>query len=208
MSWQFGALKMFGYQVLAIDPPWPFELRSEAGNEKSASAQYRTMTLHEISALRVGELARGDCLLLLWSTTCLIPRAIAVMESWGFAYKSEIVWRKVTKNGKPRMGTGYRVRSMHEPVLLGTLGNPEHKPFPSVFDGVAREHSRKPQSFYDLVERCAPKLSFRADVFSRETRAGWDSFGDECGKFDRMPPPAVARQAAAPQTCFPEGAVR
>lgn len=182
-TWQFGGLKMFGYELLVVDPPWEFKLYSEEGNEKSASAHYQTMPIEEIKALRVGELARGDCLLLLWSTGCMIPKCLDVMQAWGFVYKTEIIWRKTTRSGKVRMGPGYRARTMHEPILVGTIGNPHHKAFPSIFDGVAREHSRKPEEFYRLVEQRAPQLTFRADVFSRQQRAGWDGFGDELGKF-------------------------
>lgn len=170
MTWSFGPLRMFGYDVVALDPPWPFELYSEAGAEKSASAQYRTMSLDDIKALRVGDLCRGDCLVLMWATESLRPQAHDVFTSWGVVYKTSLVWRKVTVNGKVRMGTGYRARSMHEPILLGTIGNPKHKAFPSLFDGIAREHSRKPETFYDLVEKLTPGAA-RADVFSRDRKS-------------------------------------
>jgi len=106
--------------------------------------------------------------------------------AWGFMPRSEMVWRKVTANGKPRMGTGYRVRSLHEPVLVATIGNPKHKALPSVFDGVAREHSRKPEEFYELVRASTPGALRRADLFSRENRAGFEGWGLEHGKFDTV----------------------
>lgn len=184
MSWQFGNLKTFGYDLLVVDPPWEFELYSEAGAEKSAGAQYRTMTIESIKRLRIGELARGDCLLMLWATGCMIPQCLEAMRTWGFVYKSEIVWLKTTRTGKLRWGPGYRVRTLHEPILLGTIGNPKHDAFPSAFHGLARQHSRKPDEFYSLIDDCAPDLGFRADVFSRTNRKGWDAFGDEAGKFE------------------------
>jgi N6-adenosine-specific RNA methylase IME4 len=73
---------------------------------------------------------------------------------------------------------------MHEPILVCTVGNPQHKPFPSTFDGIAREHSRKPDEFYDLVLRHTPQAFRRADLFSRQTRPGFDGWGNEHGKFD------------------------
>jgi N6-adenosine-specific RNA methylase IME4 len=78
---------------------------------------------------------------------------------------SEIVWLKRYPSGKARIGTGYRVRTMHEPILVCTVGAPQHKPFPSTFDGVAREHSRKPDEFYDLVLSHTPtkELKCRRD---------------------------------------------
>ena len=104
------------------------------------------------------------------------------MTAWGFTYKSAFVWRKLTSGGKPRLGTGYRVRTMHEPVLLGTIGNPLHKPFPSIFDGLAREHSRKPEEFFALVDSAVAQCA-RAELFARQKREGWDSWGNETERF-------------------------
>jgi N6-adenosine-specific RNA methylase IME4 len=176
---------MFGYDVIVADPPWAFEIYSEAGAGKSASAHYATMPLGEIMGLRVGELARRDCLLLLWATECMRPQAHAVMTAWGFTYKTALVWRKTTINGKVRVGPGYRARTMHEPILVGVVGNPRHAAFPSLFDGRAREHSRKPEEFFALVEARTPGAS-RADLFSRSSRPGWDAWGNEAGKFDEV----------------------
>jgi N6-adenosine-specific RNA methylase IME4 len=183
MTWPFGALKSHFYDVIVVDPPWPYELRSEKGESKSYARHYGAMPLREIYGLRIGELARMPAICLLWSISSMLPEAMAAMRHWGFIYKSELVWRKTTRNGKVRMGTGYRIRTCHEPVLLGVLGNPQHKPFPSLFDGLAREHSRKPDEFYELVERCAPQRWY-VDVFSRQSRPLWDCWGYEAGKFD------------------------
>lgn len=178
MSWPFGRLQTFGYDLIVADPPWDFRNYSDKGTLKGADPHYSVMTLGEIKSLQVGNLARRDCLLLLWATGCMLPDALEVMRAWGFTYKTELVWRKLTKNGKPRMGTGYRARNFHEPVLLGVVGNPEHKPFKSMFDGVAREHSRKPDEFNVEIDRCCPKLTFRADLFSAlQGRAGWTEWG-------------------------------
>jgi N6-adenosine-specific RNA methylase IME4 len=121
---------MFGHDVIVADPPWDFENYSEAGTKKGADPHYQVMPTREIARLPVGQLARGDCLLLLWATGCMLPQALFVMNAWGFTYKSEMAWRKTTVRGKVRMGTGYRVRTMHEPVLVGTIGNPKHGAFP------------------------------------------------------------------------------
>lgn len=188
-TWPFGALRMFGYDVIVADPPWDFVNYSEAGTKKGADPHYRVMPLEQIMTLRVGELARGDCLLLLWCCEWMRPsEREAVLRAWGATYKSTIIWRKTTRRGLVRMGTGYRVRTMHEPVIVATIGNPQHQPFPSIFDGVAREHSRKPDEFYALVERAAPN-AFRAELFGRQSRPGWDVWGDEATRFD--PPAAV-----------------
>jgi N6-adenosine-specific RNA methylase IME4 len=148
-AWQFGALAMFGYDVIVADPPWDFENYSDAGTKKGADPHYSVMPLKAIKALPVHELARGDCLLLLWTTGWAIAtgQALEVARAWGFKPISEIVWLKRYPSGKARIGTGYRVRTRHEPILVCTIGNPQHKPFPSTFDGIAREHSRKPDEF-------------------------------------------------------------
>lgn len=189
-DWPFGSLRMFGYDVIVIDPPWRFDLRSEAGAAKSAAAHYDTMSLSDIRALPVGRLARADCLLLLWCCEWMAPGdRQSVLDSWGFTYKSTLVWRKVTANGKPRLGTGYRVRTMHEPVVVATTGAPVHKPLHSVIDGIARQHSRKPEEFYAAVEQAAP-AAYRADLFARQSRPGWDTWGREATKFDLPALPA------------------
>jgi N6-adenosine-specific RNA methylase IME4 len=194
-AWQFGDLQTFGYDVIIADPPWDFQNYSDAGTLKGADPHYQVMTLAAIKALRVGELARSACLLLLWATECMRPQAHDVMAAWGFKYKSAMVWRKITASGKSRIGTGYRVRTMHEPILLGTIGNPRQAgAFPSIFEGIAREHSRKPDEFYELVAKHTPN-AFRADLFSRQTREGFAAWGDQCGKFN-----PEMRENSAPRT--------
>ena len=187
-SWQFDHLPMFGLSVIVADPPWDFQNYSDAGTLKGADAHYDVMSLSDIKALRVGELARGDCLLLMWTTGWAIAtcQAQEVAHAWGFKPVSEMVWQKRTARGKARMGTGYRVRTLHEPILVCTLGNPRHRPLPSSFEGVAREHSRKPDEFYDLVASHTPGAN-RCDLFSREMRPGFIGWGDEHGKFNHSP---------------------
>lgn len=184
MMWPFAPLVPLSYSVIVADPPWRFRTWGETNQAKSASRHYSLMTTEAICELPVHQLAQKDCLLLLWATGAMLPQAMEVMKSWGFVYKSMMAWRKITASGKVRMGTGYWTRSMHESILLGTLGNPgKISGFPSIFDGVAREHSRKPDEFYDLVLKHSDGLR-RADLFSRESRAGFEAFGNEAGKFD------------------------
>lgn len=170
--------------MLVIDPPWGFDLYSDEGIEKSAQAHYDLMTDEQILGLPVGQLASMNCLLYLWATAPKLPFAIDCVKAWGFEYKSYMVWRKTTVRGKVRVGTGYRVRSTGEMVVVGTLGNPKQSYVPhTVFDGVARQHSRKPDEFYTLCDRVMPHAR-RADVFTRESRPGWHGFGNEATKFD------------------------
>lgn len=192
--WAFNNLAPLSCDLIVADPPWDFKNYSAAGTAKGADPHYTVMTLDEIKALPVGQLARGDCLMLLWTCGWAIAtgQAQEVARAWGFVPQSEMIWRKLTVNGKRRMGTGYRVRTLHEPILVATIGNPKHKPFPSLFDGVAREHSRKPEEFYELVINRTPGAVRRADLFSRETRPGFEGWGNERGKFDQPPAESLA----------------
>jgi N6-adenosine-specific RNA methylase IME4 len=182
--WPFGALGIMKYGVIVADPPWKFERWSDTNQKKGAADQYGLMELDEIKALPVGHLAGGDCVLLLWTCGWAIAtgQAQEVARAWGFKPITEIVWRKTTVNGCVRMGPGYRARTMHEPILLCTNGNPDLPALPSLFDGVAREHSRKPEEFYVMVQHYTPNLR-RCDLFARQQRSGWDVWGNETGKF-------------------------
>ncbi|MCO5966003.1 MT-A70 family methyltransferase [Sinorhizobium meliloti] len=165
--------------MIAIDIPWPFDLYSDAGAKKSASTRYDVMS----ASRSVGQLASLNCLIYSWATAPHLPFAVECLKAWGFEYKSFMAWRKTTAAGKVRMGTGYRVRT-GEIVLVGTLGNPKqsHVP-PTIFDGIAREHSRKSDEFYALCDRVM-RHARRADVFALEQRQGWHAFGNDVTNFD------------------------
>lgn len=198
MTWPFGDIRPFSATLIVADPPWPFKLYSEHGEEKSAAAHYDTMSLEDIAAMPVGHLAQADCLVLMWATGAILPDAIDILRQWGATYKSEMVWIKRTKKKKIRMGTGYRCRSMHEPVLVATFGSPVHKPFPSVFDGLARRHSEKPEEFYSMCERHMPNAA-RVELFARRSRPGWMTFGDQATLFDTNEPVSTKRVRPAPE---------
>jgi hypothetical protein len=112
-----------------------------------------------------------------------LPQALETLTAWGVRYLSQIVWRKMTRNGKVPIGTGYRVRCSHELVLFGGFGGRQrHAAFPSIFDGLAREHSRKPDEFYRMVVERTPRSGTLRSVLTRDGFVGW---GNEHGKFDR-----------------------
>jgi len=184
LNWPFGALEPQSYGLIAADPPWLFKTHSDRGLGKSPQAHYRCMSIEDIKDLPVYDLAADDCWLMLWTSAPLLDRGFDVMRAWGFTYSSRFVWRKLTKNGRPAMGPGYVVRSLHEDILIGKRGKPRAaKALPSIFEGERREHSRKPETFYALAERFAPNVR-RLDLFSRQSRPGWDSWGDQSTKFD------------------------
>lgn len=189
-DWPFDPLQPFCADVIVADPPWLVEMRSEKGEAKAPQAHYDCLPIDAIKRFPVGHLAGSDCWLFLWTSAPLLDRAFEVMNAWGFTYCSRCAWAKVTQNGKPRLGPGYVVRTLHEDILIGKIGEPRRqKPLPSLFSGVAREHSRKPEEFYALVERFAP-LARRVDLFARQSRPGWNTWGNEATKFDEASPDA------------------
>lgn len=183
MTWPFETLTPLAYDLVMVDPPWQYQNYSKKGEHKGAAAQYDCMSLDEVKALPIGQLARPDSLLMLWATNPLLDRAFDVMSAWGFRFKSAGHWVKKTKHGKLAFGTGYLVRAAGEPFLLGTIGAPVvTRSCRSVIEGAVREHSRKPDEAYGWAERLMPGAR-RADVFSRQRRPGWDCWGNEVDKF-------------------------
>jgi N6-adenosine-specific RNA methylase IME4 len=190
-AWPFGGLSSSSADVISADPPWSFRNFSAKGHGKGAHAHYQCMSLDDIKAMPVRALAADSAWLFLWTSAPMLDQAFDVMKAWGFTYKSRIAWRKMTVNGKVRFGPGYVVRTMHEDVLIGTIGKPARdKAMPSIFDGLAREHSRKPDEFYAAVERFAPAAR-KLDLFSRESRPGWAKWGDQSSMFDEVGAPYV-----------------
>lgn len=185
MTWPFDPLQPLSFDLIMVDPPWTFDNWSKAGEKKNAKAKYDCMTLDEIKAMPVSQLARGDCLLWLWATNPMLPQAIDTMKAWGFKYVTAGTWVKQTVKGSRAFGTGYVLRSENEPYLIGAHGNPRTaKNIRSCVFGPVREHSRKPEEAYEAAEKLAISATRRADVFSRTTRPGWEAWGNEAGKFD------------------------
>jgi N6-adenosine-specific RNA methylase IME4 len=186
--WPFADLRMFSYDVIVCDPPWLMELRSVKGEGKSPQAQYECMSNEAILQLPVGDLIGSEGWLFLWTSAPKLDLGFDCLKRWGFTYTSRLSWLKITaKNRKRRMGPGYVVRTFHEDILIGKIGEPRlRKALPSLFDGVAREHSRKPDEFYDLIDKFAAPGARKLDLFSRQTRPGWTSYGDERTKFDEV----------------------
>jgi len=184
MIWPFGDLRPLSADLIVADPAWEYVMWGDGGYEKAPQAHYDCMTVEEICALPVNQLARGDCVLFLWTTWPFMPVALQVMDAWGFTYKTGGAWRKVTRNGKVRMGPGYIVRSACEPWLIGTIGEPRYgnKSTRNLIDGLAREHSRKPDEAYAILERLVP-ATVRVDLFARQQRPGWHAWGNETTKF-------------------------
>jgi N6-adenosine-specific RNA methylase IME4 len=163
------------YGVIYADPPWRFAPYSrDTGLDRSADNHYPTMTTDDICALEVP--AAEDAVLFLWATAPMLPEALAVMQAWGFAYKSHCVW------AKDRAGTGYWFRNAHELLLVGTRGSvPAPAPgqqYGSVIELAVGRHSEKPAGFAEMIEEMFPNIP-AIELFARQPRAGWDTWGNE-----------------------------
>lgn len=191
-----------GFDLIMADPPWLYRNWSEAGTDKNAVAHYDCTPLDWIAGLPVSALAADDCLLWLWATNPMLRDALAVIDAWGFTYKTAGTWVKRTVHGKVAFGTGYIVRSANEPIILATRGSPKVTrgtrsaivssdapddiaadwPIGTVtVEGPVREHSQKPDEAFAACEALMPEAR-RIEVFSRTTRPGWSAWGNEVGK--------------------------
>jgi|SRR6056297_3095148 len=179
----FEKIPLFRYGLIMADPPWRFVNYSDKGIGKGPEAHYSCMSIDQIAAMPVGNLAGRDCVLWLWATNPMLPQGIAILRAWGFEFKTAGHWSKKTKSGKQAFGTGYLLRCAGEPFLIGTMGRPRtSRAIRSVIEGEVREHSRKPAEAYEAAEKLFPGVE-RIELFSREARPGWDAFGDETGRF-------------------------
>jgi len=207
----FQDLRYAAYDLADVDPPWPNENRSPKGEKKSSVAIYGKMSWEEIMALPVADLLAPNALVRLWTTWPLLlhggdikrqhrghdagrSRPGECLRAWGLRYVTGGSWTKRTATGKMAFGPGYIVRSACEPFLLATNGSPKTaNNLRNCFDGLRRQHSRKPEEGKDWLEKLCPNAKQRVELFSRESRAGWDSWGYEAGKFD---PVVTLREAA------------
>ncbi len=175
-----------GFDLIMADPPWLYKNYSETGIEKNAAAHYSCMSIDDIMAMPVSALAAENCLLWLWVTNPMLKEGMATLEAWGFTFKTAGHWVKRTKHGKLAFGTGYILRCAGEPFLIGTRGAPKtERNVRSVFEGPAREHSRKPDEAFAEAERLMPHAR-RIEVFSRQRRPGWSNWGNESEKFGKV----------------------
>lgn len=173
-----------GYDLIMADPAWSYKARSAKGLKKSAQTKYNCMSLAEIAALPVADLAARNCVLWLWATNPMLPMQLEVAKAWGFKYSTSGVWVKTTKRGKLAFGTGHVLRGASEPFLICTRGAPKFaKNVRSAFLGERREHSRKPEEAYEHAMRLVPGAQRRADLFARQVRPGWDGWGDQVDRF-------------------------
>ena len=162
--------------------------------DRAADNHYPTMTFDQIKALRVP--AADDCVLFMWATVPMLPQALAVIDTWGFQYKTHFVWVK------DRIGTGYWNRNTHEILLVATRSNvPAPAPgmqYPSVITAPAGRHSEKPAEFAEMIERYYPTTP-KLEMFARAAHLGWDVWGNEVDTTDAATAtPAVEHEPVTP----------
>ena len=163
------------YRALVVDPPWQYRNKNTGGSMKSgASAKYPTMSLEEICALPVPNICERDAVLFLWGTTPLAEYPFEVMKAWKFKYKTKIYWHK-TGN----LGLGNWFRGQVEECLVCVRGDVKafHLQKPNFIQSKAREHSRKPEEFFQLIGPAVENINPKIELFARERRTGWDCWG-------------------------------
>ena len=160
------------FQVIVADPPWQYD----SGN----SLPYPTMPIEEIKAMPVREIADENAILWLWTTNAHLRVAFDVVEAWGFEYKALLTWVK------DRMGTGEWLRGQTEHCLLAARGKPTflHGNQTTALQATRREHSRKPEEFYSVVESTCP--GGKIELFCRQRRSGWEAYGNSIDLFSGL----------------------
>lgn len=172
------------FHTILADPPWRFQNRTgKMAPEHHRLSRYGTMTLSEICELPVSSAAADPAHLYLWVPNALLPEGLQVMAAWGFSYKSNIIWHKIRKDGgSDGRGVGFYFRNVTEVLLFGVRGKNARTLAPgrrqvNMIETRKREHSRKPDEQYDLIEACSkgPYL----EMFARGTRKNWSYWGNQ-----------------------------
>lgn len=182
------------FSTILADPPWRFANRTgKMAPEHKRLHRYRTLTIEEIKSLPVAAHARNPSHLDLWVPNALLGWGLEVMEAWGFEYKTNIVWCKVRKDGGPDgRGVGFYFRNVTELLLFGVRGRLRTlKPGRTQVNLLTtrkREHSRKPEEVFEIIEACSPPPYL--ELFARERIAGWTTWGDQVDSYRQPDYPA------------------
>jgi N6-adenosine-specific RNA methylase IME4 len=172
------------FKTILADPPWRFQNRTgKVAPEHRRLARYGTMNLEEIKSLPVSRVAADTSHLYLWVPNALLPDGLEVMKAWGFQYKGNIIWHKIRKDGGPDgRGVGFYFRNVTEVILFGVRGKNVRTLAPgrSQVNFLAtrkREHSRKPDEQYKIIESCSPGPYL--ELFARGDRPKWTVWGNQ-----------------------------
>jgi N6-adenosine-specific RNA methylase IME4 len=172
------------FATVLADPPWQFVNRTgKMAPEHRRLKRYATMTVEQISALPLADVAAPRAHLYLWVPNALLAEGMRVMTAWGFTYKTNIVWYKIRKDGGPDgRGVGFYFRNVTELLLFGIRGKDNRTLGPgrrqvNLIASRKREHSRKPDEQYAIIESCSPGPWL--ELFARNTRHGWTGWGNQ-----------------------------
>lgn len=180
------------FTTILADPPWRFQNRTgKMAPEHRRLNRYETMTLADICAMPVAAHANTPAHLYLWCPNALLREGLDVMESWGFQYKTNVVWYKLRKDGGPDgRGVGFYFRNVTEMLLFGVRGSMrtlDHaRRQVNMIATRKREHSRKPTETYSFIEQCSPGPYL--EIFARESMPGWTSWGNEVDTYEQTRP--------------------
>lgn len=176
------------FATVLADPPWQFQNRTgKMAPEHHRLSRYPTMTLQEIRELPVQSIIRDTAHLYLWVPNALLHDGLLVMESWGFTYKTNLIWYKIRKDGGPdRRGVGFYFRNVTEMILFGVRGKNARTLQPgrsqaNIIASRKREHSRKPDEQYDIIESCSEGPFI--ELFARGQRKGWVGWGNQAEEY-------------------------
>ena len=172
------------FATVLADPPWQFQNRTgKMAPEHKRLQRYPTLSLQDIKDLPVENIVTDTAHLYLWVPNALLAEGMQVMEHWGFTYKTNLIWYKIRKDGGPdRRGVGFYFRNVTEMILFGVRGKNARTLQPgrsqeNIISSQKREHSRKPDEQYELIESCSPGP--RIELFARGPRKGWVVWGNQ-----------------------------
>jgi N6-adenosine-specific RNA methylase IME4 len=158
------------YKTIMADPPWDIQQKGHRG----AIMHYDLMTLDQIKAMPIANLAEPDSHCWLWVTNATLRQGFDVLEAWGFTPRSTLTWAKT------RLGLGNYLRNCTEHVLLGTRGNAPvlFRAQPNWLFAPLQDHSHKPEEIFPIIERVSPGPPY-LELFARRHQPGWDAWGNQ-----------------------------
>ncbi len=176
------------FATVLADPPWQFQNRTgKIAPEHKRLSRYPTMTLQAIKDLPVEAIVKDTAHLYLWVPNALLADGLQVMAHWGFAYKTNLIWYKIRKDGGPdRRGVGFYFRNVTEMILFGVRGKNARtlqagRSQENIISSQKREHSRKPDEQYQIIESCSPGPYI--ELFARGPREGWFVWGNQAEEY-------------------------
>lgn len=181
-------LSLGKFGTILADPPWKFQNRTgKVAPEHKRLFRYDTMSNEDILAMPIEEVALPQSHLYLWVPNALVETGLQVLRAWGFEYKTMVIWYKIRKDGGPdRRGVGFYFRNVTEIILFGVRGGLRTgklgRSQENIILSQKRGHSRKPDEIFPIIEGCSPGPYL--EIFARQKRKGWESWGNEIDKFD------------------------